>query len=242
MRQVVTKRRRMGRRGRLAVPGAVSMRYKNPTHYFRRTCSAADLTAGNISNSTNITMTNASGYTTLTLAAVAGASWASFAWAFTLADLPDYAEFTSLFDRYKILGVALKVFPGTVSVETAGAAAPALVLHDVVDYDDYTQFAASAAGVKAAQCYESYKCRNIGVSNGKPLRRFIKPRIAVGAYGGGVFTNYASQRDEWIDAASPTVQHYGWKGVIETYNNVATACTVVIKIEATFYLAMKDLR
>jgi len=72
----------------------------------------------------------------------------------------------------------------------------------VVDYDDD-----SAAGSMASLF--SYRDAISSSLTCGHYHRFV-PRIAVGAYGGGVFTNYGNTQ-MWIDASSTGVKHYGVK-------------------------------
>lgn len=228
------------RDGQYALYPSVGFRYRNPTHYFKRSLELSNVQKGNISNTVSITLSNNPGYMKIALAAAAGLSQASFAFAFQFSDLPTVTDFSDLFDRYIIKGVKIKIMPMGVGQQTYNSSPPAVTLHDVVDYDDATQPAAATA-VSVLNQYESYKCRNLTVG-GKPIVRYIRPRIATGAYGGAVFTNYANSRAQWIDMASTSVEHYGWKGCIEASNDTAQAVDVYIKVMLTYYFACKDVR
>jgi hypothetical protein len=119
--------------------------------------------------------------------------------------LPGYAEFTSLFDQYRIMMVEVTFYSPYVTIQAT--ATPKLMLHTVNDYDDYT-----AVTPTAMQEYETYQQRDL--SFGKPIHFSFKPRVALAAYS-GAFTSYANQGNQWLDVASPAVQHYGLKYALE---------------------------
>jgi len=75
-------------------------------------------------------------------------------------------------------------------------------MYVVVDYDDANALSSSAN----AQAYNN--CIVLGA--GESCDRLFRPRMALAAYTGS-FTGYANSADLWIDAASPSVQHYGLK-------------------------------
>lgn len=222
--------------------------FKNPTHFFKRTC--------NISNSANFSVGGQLGKPgdVLLLTATTGGgggamSYGSYAVFGTLDSLPDYTEFTTLFDRYKIVGMKLKLIPFNTQSEVGAAvsatyAQTGVIWHGITDYDDANSApTATDVGINTLREYESYKVRN--VLNGRPVTQYCKPRIATAAYGASVFTRFANMKNLWIDANSSDVQHYGFKGIFEMSPNSAainTTIAIFIKAELTLYFCTKDLR
>lgn len=143
---------------------------------------------------------------------------------FTLASLPDFADFTALFDQYCIVRVDLKFMPQT--TENNSTADPGN-LYTVIDHDD-------SAGLSSAQAneYESLVVTNCT----KGQIRTVYPRVALAAYS-GVFTSFANQR-AWIDVASTGVIHYGLK----TVQSVSTTNVYKYTVEIVYYLAFRDVR
>jgi len=72
----------------------------------------------------------------------------------------------------------------------------------VVDYDDNNALSSAAQ----ARSFES--C--IIVPPGVECTRQFRPRIAVSAYTGS-FGGFANLDAQWLDSASPSIQHYGVK-------------------------------
>lgn len=136
------------------------------------------------------------------------------AFKFTLADLPNYTEFTALFDRYRIAKIVMYWMPRTSQQTVAGATVAATSesppIITCIDYDD-----ATAADYTVLSQYEN------AVSHWefKPFTLKFKPRLATAAYGGGVFTSYANMSPKtWIDAGSATVEYYSCKWATHAYS------------------------
>jgi hypothetical protein len=117
----------------------------------------------------------------------------------------------ALFDQYRIVGVEVLIVPQSNFV-AAAATATAGMMHSVVDYDDATPLANEQNALDYQNCLTS------SASDGH-FRKFV-PHAAVAAYS-GAFTSFTNVESPWIDAAYPSVQHYGLK-VVNTTASVAT--------------------
>jgi len=127
--------------------------------------------------------------------------------AFRLNLLPNYAEFTTLFDQYRIDRIDAKFMsPYTNTEQVPGSTTTpdaTLYLHTCNDYDD-----ATAISPATMQEYETYKVSQL--SSGKPVVMSFVPHIALSTYAAG-FGSFANFKPQWIDAASAGVEHYGLK-------------------------------
>jgi hypothetical protein len=132
---------------------------------------------------------------------------------FTFANSVNDSSYAAVFDQYRI--VAAEVIP-TPRITEANQVSPypAGYLYTVLDYDDATALTSPSA----AQDYSS--CIITPVT--EAVRRCVKPRIAMAAYS-GAFTSFANVADQWIDAASTGVIHYGIKCIMD----VGTASALV---------------
>lgn len=218
------------------------MRYKNPTHFFKRVT--------NICNTANITvdgaLTKLSDTISLTSSTTGSTAFGSYSVYGTLDCLPNYTEFSTLFDRYKIVGMSMKFLMFNTGALTGAAVSATysqsgILWHGITDYDDATAPPATEAGIQQLREYESYKVKNALVAN--TIKQYCRPKLAVAAYG-GAFTRYANMPALWVDANSTDVQHYGFKGIFEISPCAVSSNTIVsyIKPELTIYLQMKDLR
>jgi hypothetical protein len=137
-----------------------------------------------------------------------------------LSSLPNPTEFTTLFDQYRISRVEYHFWPlQTEAVNSTTAVTPGIIT--VVDYDD----SGSLATVTAAFQYPNAVWR----SAYKPFCVSFKPHIAVAAFS-GAFTSYMNTKDQWIDASSPAVIHYGLKicmpqstGIVQSWRVIGKA-------------------
>lgn len=144
------------------------------------------------------------------------------AYSFQLSDLPNYTEFTLLYDEYRIDKVVMTVIPDTQqTLTTAGQGN--CVMWSVLDYDD-----ATALTVLALQQYETCKTHN----SIKPFTRTVVPRWAKAVYS-GAFTSFSSGSG-WIDSASAGVQHYGIKLGIATQQGTSNTYTIVCDYYVSF--------
>jgi len=151
---------------------------------------------------------------------------------FALSGLPNYTEYTALFDQYRILEVIVSFTPfSTVSATTAvGASYPGLI-GSWIDYND----ASLPANLQEGQQYDSYQ-KNICTV---PFDRVLHPHSAVASYS-GTFSSYDNVYGRWHDCASPSIQHYGCKLVI-TGSTFATS-TKIYDVEATVTLQCRSQR
>jgi hypothetical protein len=116
---------------------------------------------------------------------------------FTLSGiLPDYANWVAVYDQYRIFAVEVTF------ILNQGTGAQGEVF-SVIDYDDTNNL----GSLSDAMAYP-----NVIVSNlNNTVVRSFRPHVAVALYGGSTFTSYGNVADQWIDAASPGVPHYGIK-------------------------------
>jgi hypothetical protein len=155
----------------------------------------------------------------------AGAGENDYAFTFSLSDLPSYAEFTSLFDQYRLIQVV-----ATFNANMGYNLQPNVVF-TAIDYDDNT-----VINVPAIQQYDT--CLAINTSR---FRRVINPRLAVAAYN-GAFTGYANvSNKQWIDAASPNTQYYGLKVCVPAMFS-GTTTTVIYNVTFQYYVQCRSQR
>lgn len=152
---------------------------------------------------------------------------------FRLNQLPNYGEFTTLFDRYKIHGVKLtwhlRQVPGSDNLVFQHNVYPRLFI--VKDYDDSNNPANQAA------IQEHGKCKEYILMPNRKLNIYVKPSVLIPAYRSGVSNSYIPKWNQWIDCADADVPHYGIKYVIDTFNTYYQ-----LFVTAKFYMSFKDTR
>lgn len=105
----------------------------------------------------------------------------NYSFTFKLADLPDYTEFTNLFDAYRITSVKLKFIYSCTEVTGPSSVNAMPQIFMVNDYDDATPL----ASYTAYQEYETFRIKRLD----KPFKTVCKPRVAMALYA-GAFTSY----------------------------------------------------
>lgn len=125
--------------------------------------------------------------------------------------VPNYTEFTNLFDEYCIKKVEVTVLP---TYATAGPSASTngwlpWVIH-AADYDDTGNTTCTALQQYNDAQYTQF-LRYVDGQNAKPLR-VIKPRVKAEVFtaSGGNGT-WHPKGPQWIVSANPTVPHLGMK-------------------------------
>lgn len=113
--------------------------------------------------------------------------------------LNNYADLTAVFDQYRIDEVELLMIPRFLNTTTGTNCGDQ---YSVVDYDD-----SGAATIATLLQYT-----NVVITSGSNGRRIRwKPHVAMAAYTGSAFTDFANVTGQWIDSASADVPHYGVK-------------------------------
>jgi len=146
---------------------------------------------------------------------------------FQVSGMGNISALQGLFDQYRIVGVEVLIVPQSNFI-AAAATATAGMMHSVVDYDDATPLANEQNALDYQNCLTS------SASDGH-FRKFV-PHAAVAAYS-GAFTSFTNVESPWIDAAYPSVQHYGLK-VVNTTASVATE----LLIYATLFTEWRNVR
>lgn len=162
---------------------------------------------------------------------------------FTLASTPNYAEFTALYDQYKITGVKRTFIYSATAADATGpigayGPAGAPMLYSIRDYDDSAPENVSSMlqrpYVSIRRITSLYKC-------------FIRPRPNVLLGTSGAISESVPNRAGWVDIAYPNVLHYGhkWNLVPQGGPSGSIAGVTVLgtlRIIDRYYLKMKNPR
>jgi len=149
------------------------------------------------------------------------------AFPFGLSLLPNYSEFTNLFDRYRLRRVDVRIAMVQKNNHTTSRF-PTVWAY--MDDDD-----ASIPLTKNA-VLERQSVRPFTFSDAKTVYSVsIQPRWLLDS------TNKASlaPRDMWIDMSTPSVSHYGLKMWVDDYNNSYDS---IISVDATIHFECQCVR
>lgn len=176
----------------------------------------------------------------------AGQKEVQFATSFCLSDLPNYTEFTALYDQYKIKMVKLQIKMINVpeSYALPGSAASNLYVnyyptiwwtqdHDDNNYNTVAQMR-EFARVKHAVLYPN-----------REVTILVRPTVLSQLYLNNTTTGYATQfKQPWLDMANPGIPHYGVKAAIdfEGLELPIGGNNFQFKINAKYYFMCKNTR
>lgn len=155
---------------------------------------------------------------------------------FSLSDLPNVSEFTSLFDQYRLTGVAYRwVVNKDPMFSTTGTAATRLYprICWVHDYDDSN----TPSGLN--DLYQYPRMKEFYFSEARPQTKwyFIRPAKANVGYEGTTNSWYSPDWKSYVDMASTGVPHYGLK-----YGTEGQFAGINIILQCYYYFICKNVR
>lgn len=193
------------RRGRLALPRG----FNTGVHHFKRTNVLSSIT-------TSIT---------------AGVNTHQ-SFSFKFSDLPNYTEFSTLFDQYRMNKFVIKLVPTITGAEptSTGAAYSLPNVWSVVDYDD-----AVDAGNNLISLLQYPNCR---MTRGHKIHtRVWRPSVLLDAYTGATEGNTIKFK-QWLNMADVTIPHYGLKIWIDQ----CLGAVMEYRVFFTAYFSCKGVR
>ena len=137
---------------------------------------------------------------------------------FSLIDLPNYTEFTALYDQYKINAVKVTFLPQiteNVSLGSVNNPQACSRFMSAIDYND-----SSAAGSQD-EIRQYQTCKMTPVL--KQHRRYIyKPKI---------LDTSSTSRSPWMATSSPSTNYFGLRYFVEPFYSTTTT-TMIYNVEA----------
>lgn len=155
---------------------------------------------------------------------------------FKLSDLPNYSEYTALYDQFRIDKVIVTFEP--VYTDWSGSKSTADTqnfylpsIYTCLDYDD----ANSPLAVDDILQYSTEKHgRFIGIH-----KRILTPSILVQNYETDVSTAYTPAFRRWVSSTDPTTRHFGLKYWIDT---PGSTMVVTFRLFVKYFLSMKGFK
>lgn len=151
------------------------------------------------------------------------------AYVFQLNEIPNYTEWTALYDQYKISKVVVKLVPRNSQVVSPTANQGNLF--SVIDYTDSN----SLLSADEANEYASVK-RTRGF---KSHVRVLRPRLQVPLYKSGSLSWGYGSRSGWVNTTNPEVPHFGLKFFWECIGGVES---VEFDQYVTYYVKFKNVK
>lgn len=157
-----------------------------------------------------------------------------FGWShsFSLNNVVGNGDFTTLFDRYKIVAVKYKImFQCNTAAVNGSQVLP--ILHYVKDEDDVTIPTSLSSINQKALC----KVRVMGATT--MISYYIKPKVAKAVYQSALLTAYSVDKAPYINSSYNSAPHYGIKAWMNQVYAVA-ANNTAITIEPVYYISCRD--
>lgn len=146
---------------------------------------------------------------------------------YRLSDMPNYQDFTDLYDTYKICGIREKFVFEHNSSEIGSDEVPNLLTCN--DFNDVTAPASENEMLE----YSSFKVSRMD----KPIKRYFRPTCSSTTSGVARFI-----KSTWIPTSVSANIHCGLKIAVNT-NDTATGTTFgTVKIYTTYYIACRTPR
>lgn len=157
----------------------------------------------------------------------------SFVKTFSLNDVPAAAEFTSLFDQYKLVGIKYRFVcirdPANANTTSYQGIFPRIMW--VHDHDS----AQTVASFGELQQYATAREMYFSESTKKTRWMYLKPAVANSIYN-GVYNGYNARWRVWCDSGYPGVPHYGLRCFFsELYSGMT------IRLECKYLLQFKTV-
>jgi hypothetical protein len=125
---------------------------------------------------------------------------------FQFADLTTLVGLAPFFDQYCIYSVTVNVTP-----DYEGAGSTLYTFGSVATAIDYDNTTSLGGGFNALLGYSSAVVAEL--NTGQSIQRYIKPCVAPALYNASAaFSGYGVSR-MWIDSASTSVPHYGFRAI-----------------------------
>lgn len=147
---------------------------------------------------------------------------------FQLANLPNYTEFTGLYDQYMIKGIKISLIPK--HTETGLGTTTQANMWSVIDMDDST----GPANLEVLLQYANVKRTRMNQVH----TRYLKPAVSSEVYATGIASTYAPKKNVWLDATNANVEHYG----VKLWFDARGTQPVTFDVQVKYYLAMKSIR
>lgn len=154
---------------------------------------------------------------------------------FQLDEVPNYAEFTALFDQYKIAAVAVTCYFNSNNIQVQSAVPfNACRWISVIDYNSSGTFAGldDAREFQTAEigAYPDWKAKHT---------RYIKPRIRTVVEDNSASLVAGGNRTGWIDTTVANIPHYGYRYIFE---QLTSPYTGNVEFEAVYYMQFKQVK
>lgn len=162
---------------------------------------------------------------------------------FRLSDLPNYTEFTNLFNEYKLMKVVIKFTPSAVGMvsnasDSTQVATPGGVFGTVINKTGFPT--ATPTDLQSFEQYQTFKCQSVWSK--KPHVRVIRPTLLNDVYMAGGSDAYAVMKPGvWLSSMYAAAVHYGIIYVLSDISGTNIGPAQTYWIQMTYYIACRNV-
>lgn len=161
---------------------------------------------------------------------------------FTFDALPNYTEFTALYDSYRIdyidFRLSCRINSATEDTMVNNDDTSLPIVYWVIDRDD----SVNPASIDELREYSKCKVAYIGNKNKRVVRIRWKPNNLQQLYLSAIATGYAPVYGQFLDCAYPNIPYYGLKLGIDVKGAGGARSSYVFDVEQTLHFTMKDVK
>lgn len=157
-----------------------------------------------------------------------------FSMKFQLNHLDTYTDISNIADKYKLLGVAIRLTTANISLG-AGAGLVMPYIEWCQDHDDNSIPTQSLISQKMG-------VRNLGFNTRGQATLYCKPVPAPALYNGALNAYSVPKKSPFINSTYVDVPHYGIKGIFRSIYLPGTLNTANISVDAQYSVYAKDLQ
>lgn len=153
---------------------------------------------------------------------------------FQLDEVPNYTEFTALFDVYRIAAVKITCYVNASDIQVQSASPFSVVRWiSVIDYNSSGSF----GSFNDAREFQSSKMSQYPFPY--PKSRYLKPKMISSVENDATSIVAAGNKKGWLNTTVANIPHYGYRYIFE---QLAAPYTGSIKFEGTYYLMFRQVK
>lgn len=158
---------------------------------------------------------------------------------FNASEIPNWADFSAIWEQYRITGIKVRFIPRTTvsALSYDGTTAETERVTEICSVLDFTEdFLPTATPPTYAQ---QINYGNVKITHGnREHHRFLKPSVLVPSYITATTTANCPRRKVWIDTEEDTVPHLGMAYGINSTSGFSTTLGVYV----TYWVQFKGRR
>lgn len=153
---------------------------------------------------------------------------------FQLDEVPNYQEFTALFDVYRIAAVKISCYVNASDIQVQSTIPFAVVRWiSVIDYNSSGSF----GSFDDAREFQSAKMKQF--PSPYPAKRYLKPKMISSVENDATSIVAAGNKKGWLNTTVANIPHYGYRYIFEQLSSPYTGS---IKFEAVYYMMFRQVK